>query len=125
MYIVNQDGDQTIELHSVRYSCRWSQRYEEIKESIATNPYYVEVFDPVYSSRSNTMDIIKNQLKKWKRDHPYEEIVNIYVNGEQKFGSFYSRQRGIEEYKNILKALEDGVIVYQIPEKNEDDRVRT
>ena len=35
---------------------------------------------------------------------------------------FYSRQRGIEEYENILKALENGVVVYWIPEINESER---
>ena len=35
---------------------------------------------------------------------------------------FYSRQRGIEEYENILKAIEDSVVVYRIPEINEGER---
>ena len=44
------------------------------------------------------------------------------MNDDKKFGTFYSRKRGIKEYENIIKALEDGVVVYQIPEINEDER---
>lgn len=29
---------------------------------------------------------------------------------------------GTKEYENILKALEDGVVVYRIPEINESER---
>lgn len=114
MYIVNQDGDQTIELHSIRYSCHWSDLYKKVRENI--NPYNLiyYTFDPYES--------VRYQIEEWKRLNPYEEIVDIYVNEDQKFGMFYSRQRGIEEYRNILKALEEGVVVYRIPEINEEER---
>lgn len=72
--------------------------------------------------QSDPYKIIEHQCKLWKQEHPYEEIVDIYVDGDQKFGMFYSRQRGIEEYENILKGLEDGVVVYRIPEINESER---
>lgn len=122
MYIVNQDGNQAIELHSVRYSCRWSSEYDEVRKKSETYAQY-EVFDlssPFH--QSDPYKIIEHQCKLWKQEHPYEEIVDIYVDGDQKFGMFYSRQRGIEEYENILKGLEDGVVVYRIPEINESER---
>ena len=122
MYIVNQDGNQAIELHSVRYSCYWSERYEEIEKSIINKLTRDLVFDPICCGKSDTTDYIKQQIEVWKEEHPYEEVVDIYVDGDQKFGMFYSRQRGIEEYENILKALKDGVVLYQIPEINEGDR---
>lgn len=122
MYIVNQDGNQAIELHSVRYSCYWSERYEEIEKSIINKLCHTEVFDPICCGKSDTTDYIKQQIEAWKEEHPYEEVVDIYVDGDQKFGMFYSRQQGIEEYENILKALKDGVVLYQIPEINEGDR---
>ena len=122
MYIVNQDGDQTIELHSVRYSCHWSERYKETEKDIINKLCHTEVFDPICCGKSDTTDYIKQQIEAWKEEHPYEEVVDIYVDGDQKFGMFYSRQRGIEEYENILKALEDGVVVYRIPEINEEER---
>ena len=68
------------------------------------------------------MEAISCQLDQWEKQNPYEQIVNIYVNDDKKFGTFYSRKRGIKEYENIIKALEDGVVVYQIPEINEDER---
>ena len=122
MYIVNQDGDQTIELHSVRYSCHWSGEYEEARKKNERYAQY-EIFDmssPFY--RANSYKIIEQKCELWKQEHPYEEIVDIYVDGDQKFGMFYSRQRGIEEYENILKALEGGVAVYRISEINENER---
>lgn len=73
-------------------------------------------------SRSDPYKIIESQCESWKQKHPYEEIVDIYVDGDQKFGMFYSRKRGIEEYENILKALESGVVVYRIPKINESER---
>ena len=122
MYIVNQDGDQTIELHSVRYSCRWSNEYEEARRQSEKYAQY-EIFDPSSPfCRANSYKIIEEKCELWKQEHPYEEIVDIYVDGDQKFGSFYSRKRGTEEYENILKALEDGVVVYRIPEINESER---
>lgn len=122
MYIVSQDGNQAIELHSVRYSCYWSERYEEIEKSIINKLCHTEVFDPICCGKSDTADYIKQQIEAWKEEHPYEEVVDIYVDGDQKFGMFYSRQRGIGEYENILKALKDGVVLYQISEINEGDR---
>ena len=122
MYIVNQKGDQTIELHSIRYSFRWSSEYEEARKKIERYAQY-EIFD--LSSpfqQSDPYKIIEHQCELWKQKHPYEEIIDIYVDGDQKFGMFYSRQRGIEEYENILKALEDGVKVYRISEVNEGER---
>lgn len=122
MYIVNQAGDQAIELHSVRYSCRWSNEYEEARRQSEKYAQY-EIFDLSSPfNRSDPYKIIESQCGSWKQKHPYEEIVDIYVDGDQKFGMFYSRQRGIEEYENILKALEDGVVVYRIPEINESER---
>lgn len=122
MYIVNQDRDQTIELHSVRYSTHWSSKYEETRKQNEKYAQY-EVFDISSPfNRSDPCKIIEHQCESWKQEHPYEEIVDIYVDGDQKFGMFYSRQRGIEEYENILKALEDGVKVYRISEVNECER---
>lgn len=72
--------------------------------------------------RANSYKIIEQKCELWEQEHPYEEIVDIYVDGDQKFGMFYSRQRGIEEYENILKALEGGVAVYRISEINENER---
>ena len=81
------------------------------------------MFDTPWPLRQpDTSEIIEHQCDLWKQEHPYEEIVDIYVDGDQKFGTFYSRRRGIEEYENILKALEDGVVVYRIPEINESER---
>lgn len=114
MYIVNQDRDRMIELHSIRYSYRWSNLHEKVIENI--NPY-----DLAYYTSDPYTSVIR-QMETWERDHPYEEIVDIYVNEDQKFGTFYSRQRGIKEYENILKALEDGVVVYRIPEINDSER---
>ena len=122
MYIVNQDGDQAIELHSIRYSCRWSREYESARKQ---NEKYAHclTYDITYPYRQiNGSEIIEQKCELWKQEHPYEEIVDIYVDGDQKFGMFYSRQRGIEEYENILKALDDGVVVYRIPEINESER---
>lgn len=122
LYIVNQNDNQTIELHSVRYSCRWSSKYEEVKKENAKYAQY-EIYDLSNPfQQSDPYKFIECQCELWKQEHPYEEIVDIYVNGDQKFGMFYSRQRGIEEYKNILKALESGVVVYRIPEINESER---
>lgn len=114
MYIVNQDGDQMIELHSIRYSYRWSNLHEKVRKNI--NPY-----DLAYYTSDPYVSAIR-QMEDWERNHPYEEIVDIYVDGDQKFGTFYSRERGIEEYENILKALEDGVVVYRIPAINESEK---
>lgn len=61
-------------------------------------------------------------IDRWEKENPYEQIIDIYVNDDKKMGSFYSRQRGIEEYENILKALEDSVKVYRISEINEGER---
>lgn len=122
MYIVNQDGNQAIDLHSVGYSCHWSERYKETEKTIINKLCHTEVFNPICCSKSDTTDYIKRQIEVWKEEYPYEEIVDIYVDGDQKFGMFYSRKRGIEEYENILNALENGVTVYRIPEINERDR---
>lgn len=122
MYIVNQDRTEMIELHSARYDCHWGERYEEEENRIATSMKDVKIFNPAGFNTLDVRDYIKQQIEAWKEEHPYEEIVDIYVNGDQKFGMFYSRQRGIEEYENILKALKDGVVLYQIPEINEGDR---
>lgn len=122
MYIVNQSGNQAIELHSVRYSSRWSSEYEEARKKSEKYAQY-EMFDISSPfNRSDPYKIIESQCESWKQKHPYEEIVDIYVDGDQNFGTFYSRRRGIEEYENILKALEDGVVVYRIPEINESER---
>ena len=123
MYIVNQDGDQAIELHSVRYLCRWSNEYENARRKLNEKYAHCFMYDITYPYRQiNGSEIIEQKCELWKQEHPYEEIVDIYVDGDQKFGMFYSRQRGIEEYENILKALEDGVVVYRIPEINESER---
>lgn len=114
MYIVNQDGDQMIELHSIGYSYRWSKLHEKVRKNI--NPY-----DLAYYTSDPYVSAIR-QMEDWERNHPYEEIVEIYVDGDYKFGMFYSRERGIKEYESILKALEDGVVVYRIPEINESER---
>ena len=119
MYIVNQDGDQTIELHSVKYKTHWSKKYEKVEKFIYAYPYYFFAKLPIFS---NDMEAISYQLDQWKKQNPYEQIVNIYVNDDKKFGTFYSRKRGIEEYENILKALEGGVAVYRISEINENER---
>lgn len=122
MYIVNQDGDQAIELHSVRYSCYWSNVYNEIRKNVEETYVYGKAFCPYKMNPYQIIEIVDAKCDSWKQDHPYEEIVDIYVDEDQKFGTFYSRKRGIEEYENILKALEDGVVVYRIPEINESER---
>ena len=61
-------------------------------------------------------------IDRWKKENPYEQIIDIYVNDDKKMGSFYSRKRGIEEYEKIIKAIEDGVVVYRISEINESER---
>lgn len=77
----------------------------------------------MYSFHSvNPRIIIERECDAWKKAHQYEEIVDIYVDGNQIYGTFYSRKRGVEEYENILKALEEGVVVYRIPAINEKER---
>lgn len=122
MYIVNQDGNQAIKLYSVTYSCYWSKVYERVEQDFAQSYNYEPVFYPYEIKPHKIMEVIEAQCDSWKQEHPYEEIIDIYINGDRKFGTFYSRQRGIEEYENILKALEDGVVVYRIPEINESER---
>ena len=118
MYIVNQNGDQTIELHSINYSCYWNEKYTEARKNIVKSLQY----DIIPLSYETHLKTVTKVVDSWKQAHPYEEIVDIYVDGDQKFGTFYSRRRGIEEYENILKALEDGVILYRIPEINKSER---
>lgn len=38
MYVVNQDGTETIELHSVKYKSRWSEKYNKAKNFIWAYP---------------------------------------------------------------------------------------
>lgn len=119
MFIVNQNGTETIELHSVRYESYWSEKYKEVEQFIWAYPDYFCVELPLFS---NAMEARFYLIDRWKKENPYEQIIDIYVNDDKKMGSFYSRQRGIEEYENILKALEDSVQVYRISEINEGER---
>lgn len=122
MYIVNQDGTEMIELHSIRYDCHWSKRYEEEEKCIITNMRGTQIFNPVYYSVTDVGDYIRSQLKLWKQEHPYECISDIYVNDNKKVGIFYSEKRGVKEFEKIIKACEDGMIIYRIPESNESER---
>lgn len=122
MYIVNQDGTEMIELHSVRYDCHWTERCDEEKKRITTSMKNVQIFDSECYGTIDVKDYIRSQLKLWKQEHPYEYIIDIYVNDNNKVGTFYSDKRGVEEFEKIIKALEDGVIIYRMPESNESER---
>jgi len=119
MYVVNQDGTETIELHSVKYKSRWSEKYNKAKNFIWAYPDFFWAELPHFF---DAMEARFYLIDRWEKENPYEQIIDIYVNDDKKMGSFYSRQRGIEEYENILKALEDSVKVYRISEINEGER---
>lgn len=122
MYVVNQDGTEMIELQSIRYDCHWSERYEEEENRIGTNIKNTQMISPMYFGTFDVRNYIRSKMKLWKQEHPYEYIIDIYVNGNKKVGEFYSEKRGVEEFEKIIKAFEDGVIVYRMPESNESER---
>lgn len=59
MYIVNQDGNQAIELHSVRYSCRWSEVYEGIEKDFVKSYSYDPVFYPYEINPHKIIEVIE------------------------------------------------------------------